>query len=297
LIMRGEAATPEAFMAMAEHAERLELDAVWASDHIVVPPQTVSTYKFSADGKLPQTWRERYWEPLTVLSFLAAHTRRVRLGTSVFILPMRNPIEAAHQVAQADQLSGGRIDLGVGVGWFTEEFEVLGWPFRQRGARTTEGLRVAKALWTEEAATHHGRFYDFEGVRSGPKPVQRPHPPLWIGGKSAAALRRAAALGDWWQPIRPTPEELREGRDRLDEMAAETGRPAGSVKLAVKCPLVFQDEPGDFFTKGPPDAVVEGIGRLREAGAEAFVFDIAPETLGNALETMGRFAHDVKPKL
>ena len=150
IIVRGDSASPATFDAMAERAEALKIDTLWASDHLVFPPFITSSYPGRADGQLPDDWKRTYYQPFSVLNYLAARTSTVRLGTSVMILPMRNPLEVAAQLAEMDQLSGGRVNFGVGVGWYSEEFAALGYPFKDRGKRTNDGLAIIKKLWTEE---------------------------------------------------------------------------------------------------------------------------------------------------
>lgn len=298
--MRGNEARREAFIAMAEQAEAADIDSLWTSDHLIVPPRRNSVYPGTADGEFPPTWYERYWEPITVLSYLSALTTKITLGTSVLILPMRNPIEVAAEVADLDQLSQGRFIFGVGLGWFEEEFDVLGWPFRERGARTDEGLAICKALWTQAAPKFDGPNYSFENVSFAPKPVQQPHPPIWIAGNSVAALRRTVRFGDVWHPVLMPYADLETKIARLKALATEEGRDPASVGVSLKLPLVFQDSPPDnpdMPTIGRPQDMIEALKRYGELGVEHFTFDLKPESLANALETMERFVQDVRPHL
>lgn len=300
LIMRGNDATPETFAAMAEKAEATGADSLWCSEHIILPPQVKSGYVRVPGLKHPEHWKERYWEPIAVLGYLAARTSRVVLGTSVNILSMHHPIEWAKQVAELDQLTEGRFVYGVGVGWFEEEFDVLGWSFRNRGARTDEALEMMKVLWRDEPADFQGRYYSFENARFAPKPVQQPHPPIWIGGNSTAAMRRAARLADAWHPNKPGYEFLAEAKGELRRHLEEAGRRADALEIAPKLPLTFQDGPpsdGQLPTQGRPQDIIDAIRRYQELGATHFVFDFTPELIGTALETMERFANDVRPKL
>lgn len=300
IIVRGDGAGRETFDAMAEKAEEIGLDALWASDHLVMPPFRVSRYPGRADGQLPDDWKRTYYQPFSVLNYLAARTRTVRLGTSVLILPMRNPLEVAAQVAELDQLSEGRVNFGVGVGWYSEEFEALGYPFEKRGARTNEGLAILKALWTETEATHEGEFYRFERTRMGPKSKQQPHPPIYIGGNSPAAIRRAARFGDVWHPFKLTPEMLAELRPVLATALEAEGRKADGFPIAPKVALTFQDGPpaeGQAPTEGRPQDIVDALKRFQDAGAVEFCFDIMTETLKVALDTLDRLANEIRPKV
>jgi len=298
--MRGTEATRETFEAIAQKAAALGLDSLWASDHLVIPPRRVSRYPGTPDGEFPRTWLERYWDQFTVLAYLAGKTTSVTLGTSVCILPMHHPIEVAAKVADLDRLLDGRFVFGVGVGWFQEEFEVLNWPFHERGARATEGLRICKALWTQERPSYGGRFYRFDRVHFGLKPVSRPHPPIWVGGESRAALKRAAELGDGWHPFRLSPAELRKGLEALRGYMAEAGRSMSEITLSVKPLLAFRESEagaGRSPCQGSAGQIVDDIKRYRDLGVEHLVFDFAPENRAHALETMERFCQEVRGRV
>ena len=300
LVVRGDDATPETFAAIAERAETLELDSLWLSAHVIIPPQVKSGYVLIPGRPHPEHWKERYWEPFTVLSYLSAITSKLTLGTSVLVLPMHNPFEVAKQVAEVDQLSGGRFVFGIGVGWFEEEFEVLGQNFKNRGRRTDEALDLMQHLWRDEPVTFKGRYYSCEDALFGPKPVQQPRPPIWVAGASEAALRRTARYGDAFHPVRPSYEYMAQARKDLDRMLAEEGREPGSVAISAKLPCVFRDEPpgeGEPVTIGRPRDMIDALRRYHELGSDHFVLDIVPEKRQVALDTMERFAQEVRPKL
>ena len=300
LVVRGADATPAGFTAIAERAEALGLDSLWLSAHVILPPQERSWYNM-VEGRLhPPHWRAGYWEPFTVMSYLAAKTERITLGTSVVVLPMHNPIEVAKQAAEVDVLSGGRHVLGIGVGWFEEEFEALGQSFRDRGARTDEALALMRALWTEEPVTWRGRYYSVADCSFLPKPVQRPVLPLWVAGNGEPAIRRAARFGQAYHPVRIGVERVGEVRASLDRHCEAAGRAPEEVAIALKLPLTFQDHPpadGQFATQGRPADIVDAIRRYRDEGIAHLVMDFVPERLDTALETMERFAQDVRPAL
>jgi len=300
IVVRGDAAGRDTIDQMADKAEASGLDTLWASDHLIMPALRVSRYPGRADGQLPDGWKRRYYHPFSVLTYLAARTRRVRLGTSVLILPMRNPMEVAAQVAELDQLSNGRVDFGVGVGWFREEFEALGYSFEHRGARADEGLAIVKALWTQHRTSVDGPTYRFKEAEQGPKPVQRPHPPIYIGGNTEAAIRRAARYGDAWHPFKVTPEGLAALQPTLRTALEAEGRSLREFLVAPKVVLAFQDSPagaGQAPTEGRPPDIIDALRRFRDAGATELCFDILPETLAVALDTMDRFANEVRPKV
>lgn len=300
MIVRGDDAGPETFDRIAERAEALAWDCLWASDHVVMPALRVSRYPGRADGQLPETWKRSYFQPFSVLNYLAARTRTVRLGTSVLILPMRNAVEVAAQIAEMDQLSGGRVNFGVGVGWYQEEFEALGYDFHDRGARTDDGLAIMKSLWSRRKTTINGPNYCFADAEMGPKPLQQPHPPIYVGGDTPAALRRLARFGDVWHPFRATPEALVEARPKLQAALQREDRATAEFPIAPKIPLTFQDGPtreGQAPTEGRPRDIIDALRRYHDAGATEFCFDIMTETLPVALDTLARFAEEVRPHL
>ena len=208
----------QALLQLAPAAERLGYDSVWVSEHLLH-----TAYVRQRLGTKP------YYEPLTILSAVAAMTQTIRLGTSVLVLPYHNPVRLAKTVATLDAISAGRVTLGVGVGVIEEEFTALGSPYKERGAYTDESIAVMQALWTQEEPQVAGTYFTFHGMTFSPKPVQRPYPPIWIGGSSRAAIRRAARVGDGWQPIRLSPEALHRGVENLRQHAAELGRDVSNL--------------------------------------------------------------------
>lgn len=298
LIVRGRHATQENLLTMAKQAEAWGFDSLWASDHIIIPPLVTSRYPGSTTGEFPDFWLERYFEPLAILSYLAGCTEKILLGTSVLILPMRNPIEVAKELAGADVLSRGRILFGVGVGWFKEEFDVLGESFRERGRRTDEYLRVCKTLWTESPATFDGQYYQFHDAQFGPKPVQKPHPPILIAGHSPAALRRAAQLGDGWHPFALPVDDLAAIIPQFHAAMKEAGRQPEDCEISIKLRLRFGKGPDPQPPlHGNPERVIETIRQYQELGVKHLVLDFAPETIGNALSTLERFVREVRPQI
>ncbi len=216
---RGPFANPDDLGRLAKQGESLGYDTLHTGDHIVVPKHITSTYPYSPTGAFPGSGTGEYLEQLTVLSYLAGQTQRIRLVTSVIIVPHRNPLVAAKALATLDVLSKGRLVVGVGVGWMQEEFDTLGIPpFKERGAVTDEYLQAFKELWTSDDPTFDGTYCRFSNIDFLPKPAQRPHPPIWVGGESRRAMRRTARqwlVPDWLQPAishgRPaaTPSRLR----------------------------------------------------------------------------------------
>jgi probable F420-dependent oxidoreductase len=291
-----QVASPEVIRQVAQRAEHLGYDGIWVSDHIIIPDSAVDRF-----GSM-------FYEPLTVLGFAAACTTRVRLGTTVLILPYRNPVVTAKVLATLDVLSGGRVTAGMAVGWTEDEFKALGVPFRERGALSDEYIAVFKSLWTQDNPTFHGHFVQFEHIAFEPKPVQRPHIPIWIGGNSKRAIRRAVALGDGWHPTRPLVGDVKLGLAYARELCAQRGRDPQTLTIAVRQPLKFFDGAKASVRRrpllGPPQQIIDDIGHFHDAGVQYIMLDtfysvpeLAHETVEGMFETIERFAADVMPKV
>jgi probable F420-dependent oxidoreductase len=269
----------QAIVRLAIRAEELGFDSVWASDHIF----NVS-YVFERIGDKP------YYDPLTILSYVAAVTRRIRLGTSVLVLPYHHPMRLAKAAATLDVLSGGRLILGVGVGVIEQEFNALGSVYAERGAITDEAIAIMQALWTQAVPSHQGRLYRFSGMPFAPKPVQKPHIPIVIGGVSRAAIRRAARVGNGWHPLAMPPEALRERIRYLAEQAQAAGRAIADIPVSISLPL--QGGRAGRYTLGTtPIEIVRNVQAFATLGVETVV--IAPSTgeaqaLMPALEMIAR---------
>lgn len=289
-------ASPDAIQRVAQRAEQLGYDGIWVSDRIVIPVSAVGRF-----GSM-------FYEPLTVLGFAAACTSRVRLGTTVIILPYRNPLVTAKVLSTLDVLSGGRVTAGMAVGWTEDEFKALGVPFQERGALSDEYIAAFKALWTQDKPAFQGRYVRFDNIAFEPKPVQKPHIPIWVGGNSKRAIRRAVALGDGWHPTRPLAEEVKAGVAYLQEVCEQRGRDPKSLTIAVREPLKFYDGAEAAVRRRPflgsMQKIIDDIGRYRDAGAQYCMLDtfysapeLAQETVESMLGTIERFAADVMPKI
>jgi probable F420-dependent oxidoreductase len=267
----GALATPETLARLARRAEEHGIDSVWVSDHLVAPTGVASVYPYD---RRPQPTPgdmgviEEFYEPVTTLAWLAAATRTVRLGISAYVMPYRHPVVTAKQVATLDRLSGGRVILGIGVGWLAEEFAALGVPFARRGRRTEDYVAVCKALWAGGVATFDGETIRLPPVRTGPRPAQSPHPPLWIAGNSARAIDRAARIGDGWHAIDFTPEELRPLAHRAREAARAAGTPSFTVSLRKG---VLPGGPPGRPLYGDRDAIRRDLDAYRAAGLDYLV--------------------------
>jgi probable F420-dependent oxidoreductase len=284
--------------AVARRAEELGFDSVWCNDHLAIPEGGArgGAEPAYAAGYGEQR-RQHIYEPLITLAYLAAVTSRVRLGTSVYLLPLRNPLVAARQVASLDQLSGGRLVLGVGVGWLEGEFAALGVPFRERGRRTDEAIAVLKALCGQEQAEFDGRYHTFSGVGFLPKPAQRPHPPLWIGGRSDAAIRRAARVGNGWHPSHLTTEELRRGIAELQAECDRGGRSPDEVTVATRRKLLMTGSPPEAergrVLAGSAAAIAATIAELEQVGVTDLLVEVPGSTEVELLENLEWFGREV----
>jgi probable F420-dependent oxidoreductase len=254
--------TPEVLAVIGAEAEQRGVGTIWVGEHVVLFDEYASSYPYAEDGRIPAAPGTGLLEPLNTLSFLAAHTTSVRLGTAVLLLPQRNPVYTAKEVSTLDWLSGGRVDLGVGVGWLEEEFEAVNVPWAQRGRRTDEYLEVLTTLWCDETSAYQGEFYSLDPCSMFPKPVQQPHPPIHFGGESRAALSRVARAGQGWHTFNRAPDQLAEPLGTLDGLLAQQGRSRSDVTVTV-CPY-FQ----------PLDA--DRVARYTEAGADAVSALILP---------------------
>jgi probable F420-dependent oxidoreductase len=290
-------------------ADELGADILWAVDHIAFPygfkaVYPYATHEFGESPDRPLEW----WDCLSVLSFLAARTERVRIGTGVLVLPYRHPVATAKAIATVDQLSGGRVLFGVGVGWLADEFEALHLlPFDDRGAVTDEQLAIIKAVWTSERASFAGRFYEFPDISVTPKPAQRPHPPILVGGNSVPALRRTVRHGDGWHALALLPSEMAEHRERLHAMAREEGRDDEiPVSLLVattltKDPTIYpalDDAHRRQAMVGTVEQVVEQLVAYREAGVQhVHTLVGTDETIGthDPVDGMELFLREVWP--
>jgi probable F420-dependent oxidoreductase len=295
---RGTTATPEALEALVSRGEGFGFSSVMIADHVVFPTTIASKYPYTADGRFPG--HGDALEQLTLMTYVAAKTTKLRLVTSVMILPHRNPVVTAKVLATIDVLSKGRVTVGVGVGWLREEFQALGAPdFDRRGAVSDEYIRIFKTLWTKSPASFTGEFYRFDDIQFMPQPVQKPHPPIWIGGHSRAALRRVAKLGDGWHPVGANPAvplgpaELRASLDELSKLTEAEGRDPRTLTISYKAPLYDEGKPiAPGVTRRPftgsADQVREDVATFEKIGVSELIFDFRAEALNESLERMER---------
>jgi probable F420-dependent oxidoreductase len=264
----GPSATPDALLGWARFAEDAGFAVAMMSDHVASTPDVEDLYPAP------------FYDPFTTLAWLAGQTTTVELGTTVAILPYRNPLQTARVVANIDQFSGGRFILGVGVGWSKPEFEALGLPFTRRGAMTDEYLEALTALWTNDRVSHRGEFLTFDDVSTGPRPARTPHPPIWVGGTAPAAIRRAARFGDAWHPNNARLEWLREtGLPTLRDAAREVGRatPALAPRLQIRVTDGRVDTPDRQAGTGTVEQIGKDLDEIAALGAEYLVLDTNPD--------------------
>jgi probable F420-dependent oxidoreductase len=235
-------ATPELITTMATEAEARGFNSLWVAEHVVLFDDYASKYPYSANGKIPAGGDSGILEPFTALAFMAAVTSTIRLGTGICLVPQRNPVYTAKEVATVDWLSNGRVDFGIGIGWLAEEFAACGVPFPRRGERTREYIEVMRRLWEDPISEHHGEFYDMPGLRQYPKPVQQPHPPIHFGGESDAALKRVADVGQGWYGFNLLPDEVPERLTFLEKLLSNNGRSLNDIEVSV-CPYLKGAEP------------------------------------------------------
>jgi len=272
--------SPDYIAAAGQLVEELGFDTVWVPEHVVFFQHYASRYPYAEGGKLPGDPRSLI-DPFMALTFVAANTSRIRLGTGICIVPQRNPLYCAKQVADLDYLSGGRFDFGIGVGWLKEEFEALGVPWEGRGARTDEYLAIMRALWCEAVSSHDGELFQFAGVYQNPKPVQQPHPPVIVGGDSNAALARVARAGQGWYAYNVTPAMLRERLGVLAGLLADQGRELADVGIYVT------PERGSWSAQALSEFAELGVAQV-VGGAFARDLDKLKLIAGRLLEQVGR---------
>jgi probable F420-dependent oxidoreductase len=302
---RGRTAEPDAIEALVARGEALGFHSAMIADHIAFPVTITSKYPYTVDGVFPG--QGDALEQLALMAFVAGRSSRLRLVTSVMILSHRNPVVTAKMLATIDVLSRGRVTVGVGVGWCREEFEALGAPdFDRRGEVSDEYVRIFKALWTECPASFAGKFYRFDSLRCLPFPVQKPHPPIWVGGHSKAALRRVARLGDGWHPVGAnpavplSPAELGSLLDELRRLTEAEGRDPSRLAISFKAPLYDGGRPvGGGAARRPfsgsAEQIAEDIGTYARLGVGEMIFDFRSESQSESLERMERFAALVVP--
>ncbi|HLZ68493.1 MAG TPA: LLM class F420-dependent oxidoreductase [Dehalococcoidia bacterium] len=281
----GRSASREVLSGFAQAAEATGFDSLWVSDHVIVPKRLESRYPYNESGEFPFRPDAPFLDPIATLLFVAGCTERVRLGTAVLIIPYRNPVVQAKELATLDFVSGGRLILGIGTGWMAEEFAALDVPFAHRGGRTNEYLALIKQLWSAEDTSFSGTFYRLDDVGFAPKPLQQPRPPIWGGGHSEPAFRRGGQLCDGWLGANVSPQQVAAQFARVQHYAREAGRDPDALTLAARIPL--------RFAPGNEQALREEVAAYRAAGVSHLAFDMGVRSVETARETMERVMESV----
>lgn len=295
----GALARADALYAIAETAESLGFDALWTADHLVLPVESSTAYPYLPGASIRLEPDHPFLEPLVVLAGVAARTSRIRLGVSVYLSALRHPIVAAKLVATLDQLSGGRVVLGVGAGWIPEEYETLGVPFAERGAVLDEQIEALRALFRDDRPRYAGKYFRFDNLGFEPKPLRR-DVPIWVGGNSRAARRRAARLGDGWHVIDVPLPELESGVADLRAQCRALGRAPGAVSISMRAQLALTaahvpPEKRMAPLTGPLDEVLDDLRRYRALGVGHLALwpGLRPAKLGDSLDQLKRLATDI----
>ena len=303
---------PENLKLLANTGEALGFDIMWVNDHIIMPSDIKPNYPYTKTGEFNEFGDQGdYLEQLTVLSFLAGITQKVGLLTSVMVVPYREPIVTAKAIASIDVLSNGRVILGCGAGWMKEEFEALNRPpFNERGSITEEYIKIFKNLWSDSSPSFEGKYASYNDIVFAPKPKQQPHPPIWMGGESKPALRRAARLADVWFPIidnprnlLDTPKRFADGINRMKEIAELEGR--NPDEIGVSFAINLYDDTKEHQTAygkrrvftGSPEQIASDISEYKALGAECLMigFAVDPNSTDATIEQMHRFADEIRP--
>ncbi len=288
----GKYAKRDAILTIAKNTEALGFDSIWVSDHIVIPDSH-------------QGFGNVFYEPLTTLTYIAALTNKIYLGTSVIILPYRNPIILAKMISTLDVLSNGRVILGVGTGWLKEEFQALGVSYEERGAITDDYIQVLKTLWSQERPKFIGMYNKFEDINFLPKPIQKPCPPLWIGGNSRKAIERAVNLADGWHPVGLTPEEVKEKVKYINKLLVKKKKVASGFVISLRKNLQIKrasekeikNVDRREILRATPEKIIEGIEKYKNSGVSHLIFHVLSGSLEGVIETMEIFSRDIRPTL
>jgi probable F420-dependent oxidoreductase len=272
----GPSANPEAVIAGARQAEQLGYDSVWVLDRLLYPVKPRNPYPASGDGRLPDSYKN-VLDPLLSLTFAAAQTKTIALGTCILDIPFYNPLVLARAITTLDVFSGGRVRLGFGQGWSEDEFEAVGAPPKGRGARADEFLDALKAIWTTDPVEFHGRVFSIPASIIGPKPVQRPHPPIFLAAFTSTALKRVAIRSDGWMPARIPFDDLERMLGELRSMAQAAGRDPQALALEVVAIPQITASPlgsGRAPFSGSTEQIKEDAARAKALGATELILQI-----------------------
>ena len=300
LPISGRATGPDTLMMAAQSAEKQGFDAIWSADRVVTPWKIETPYPYSENHEFIVPPDRPFLDSFTCLAFLVGCTEKIMLGISVLVLPYRHPLYWTRVAASIEQLSRGRLIMGVGVGWMEEEFAALNVPFKERGRITDEQLEIVERLWSQEHITYEGKYYSLRDLAFYPKPIQQPRIPIWVGGEGRAAQKRTAKYGDAWFPyfVEITPAQLRAGFDNVLQMAEQGGRDPQAIKLTCCRPIELTVEPvpqDERFLRGTPEQLVEALRAYRDIGVDHVALQFMAPRWPDRMEQIGRFAKEVMP--
>ena len=279
----GPAASRSSIVNAAKKAESLGYDSLWVTERLIYPTKPQVPYAWSPDGLFPEAYKQ-VLDPLEVLTFAAAHTSRVTLGTSVLDIPFYNPVLLARRLTTLDVLSAGRLRIGFGQGWSPDEYSAAGASMKGRGARADEFIKVLKAIWTTDPVEFHGKYFNIPKSIIQPKPIQKPHPPLYLAASSPRALKRAATLGDGWNPVGVPIDGLKQTTNQLKNMVKEAGRNPADFKVVLRANLTVTRDPlgkERWMFSGTLEQIREDIRSVRELSVvDELFFDptFSPDT-------------------
>lgn len=271
----GSTAGPHSIVAAAQRAEELGYDSLWVLDRILYPVQPRAPYPVG-DGSLPVKYK-CVLDPLETLAFAAAHTHRIAVGTSVLNLPWYNPVLLARRLTTVDVLSGGRLRVGFGMGWSPDEYEAAGAPWQERGKRADELIRALKAIWTTDPVEFQGAYCRIPKSFIGPKPIQKPHPPIYMAAYTPSAMKRVAKEADGWFPVGIPIGGIGAMFEGMKQMAREAGRDPAALQLIVRANVEFSGsalgkDRADFT--GAPEQIAGDVMAIRKLGAAELLFDV-----------------------
>ncbi len=282
----GPVATADAVAKVAQRAEALGYDSLWTIERLLCPVKPQTPYPATPDGSLPEPYKHSL-DPLETLTFAAALTRSIALGTSVLDIPYHNPVMLARRLTTLDLLSNGRVRLGLGLGWSKDEMDAVGADMKKRGALADEFLQVLKAIWTTNPVEFHGKFYQIPKSYIGPKPVQKPHPPIYMAAFAPAAMKRVATVADGWNPVVIPVEGMAQMFGAIKQMAKEAGRDPSALEMVVRANVEIAERPlgkERLIFSGTLDQIKDDVGACRNIGAHQLFFDPTFSTGSGSLD-------------
>ena len=293
----GPVATPEAVKTVAQKAEALGYHSLWTVERLLWPVEPKLPYPATPDGSLPEEYKYCL-DPLDTLTFAAAYTSKIKLGTSVLDIPYYNPVMLARRLSTIDVLSKGRLRVGFGVGWSPDEMEAAGADMKVRGARADEFLGLLKKIWTTDPVEHSDKFFSLPKSHIGPKPVQKPHPPIYLAAYTPAAMKRVATMANGWNPAGVPIEGMKQMWTGIQQMAKAAGRDPSELSMIVRANLFITDKPVDkdrFVFVGSVEQIREDIGACERSGADEVFLEIGFTPGGQSLSNWEKLLEEFRP--